>query len=558
MQLLGKDIAIAAGGATLLALLVLVLVLRYATEDSSDHEDPSQLGERSDHKNDFGSQTSTVETRKDSKGNITIIQKTENPKKIHENAVQSETRSQLTDLTPCDFAKDALETALMKSSDVETIEKCLQHIKEACQDSSFACVLELFKFKKSTALSYKHSTERDLQNLLIMQRNLQTLDKAYKVEKPLEEEFCEAFGSKFTLPYSLIEADPSVAGAKGKAKEAAEAFPLARMFCKNLPTMKHHPSYDYSTLVFFLIDRIKKVSEPSQVMHNVRILRLLRPTSKWAFPGCVELSDLQTKVAATKASEAKGNIPPIKYYESILSINDLNTDYNTEQLSLMQKEAEKVCSDTTLTKQQLYAAKVNRSSIALVNYLNTTLPSDQKALAWIDTSCKIFDFEGDECREFLKKQYDADKDVLEAALKEAIEMHINNAYFLKESNNEGGGQGVIVYSDFENHLLHHVIGKSLLENIRTENLTADNFFSFQSILSRNLGSSSCGAHSYSKKYHPFFRTFVKELREVSVRMIKNPERHPFYKRRVQSIHFDDNGYLSYGAHQYWKWPSSRE
>ena len=234
-----------------------------------------------------------------------------------------------------------------------------------------------FEARKAQIFASELPTNNDLSELMILQSNLKKLDNTYKPEKTFEQEFCDHFSNRFTVPFGKVETDPDIVDGKDCALEAQKYFHAARTFGKN-----NHPAYDFEDLEKYVTAKVKELLNPlnADVMKYIQILRYLNPKSQYAFPECDGFAALQIKMAERRvAAESICTTNGPLCMETIKALGDDQIEVLIERCSDLLK---------TLPADQLerYAASSNRYLLELAALARGM---DDTAQAWMNSGFHI-------------------------------------------------------------------------------------------------------------------------------------------------------------------------
>ena len=192
---------------------------------------------------------------------------------------------------------------------------------------------------------------------MILQSNLKKLDNTYKPEKTFEQEFCDHFSNRFTVPFGKVETDPDIVDGKDCALEAQKYFHAARTFGKN-----NHPAYDFEDLEKYVTAKVKELLNPlnADVMKYIQILRYLNPKSQYAFPECDGFAALQIKMAERRvAAESISTTNGPLCMETIKALGD-------DQIEVLIEKCSKFLKSPEFDLSKLDAATSNKYLLELV------------------------------------------------------------------------------------------------------------------------------------------------------------------------------------------------
>ena len=280
-------------------------------------------------------------------------------------------------LKTCADYQNALGEALKKTSKKADLEKLYTKVQELCKGTFTTQTLvehvkQQFEARKAQIFASERPTNNDLSELMIFQSNLKKLDNTYKPMKTLEQEFCDHFGNRFTVPFGKVETDPDIVDGKDCALEAQKYFHAARTFGKN-----NHPAYDFEDLEKYVTAKVKELLNPlnAEVMKYIQILRYLNPNSPYAFPGCNDLADLQNKMAERRVAAESVNITngPLSM-EIIKALGD-------DQIDVLIERCSELLKTPPADKRKRYAAYSNKY---LLDLAKLSRGMDDTAQAWMN------------------------------------------------------------------------------------------------------------------------------------------------------------------------------
>ena len=224
-----------------------------------------------------------------------------------------------------DASKGSLELdeALNKISEV-----CKEPLKDLVDYSRTA-----YEAKRDSCLSAIIAGEKDLKLLEKMLKGVQAVDPSYK-DTPLALQFVQKFVPAFFEPFTKLETDalPDSEFAT-LAKESNKAFASAQIFApyvprdapKDLADKCKHESFKHIKLTSYLVDVIQKAINASlenKAKKYIRILRVLKPKSRFAFPGLETLYEFRRALG-----------PPLRSYLKIQTSKE--KPVNIEELKSM-------------------------------------------------------------------------------------------------------------------------------------------------------------------------------------------------------------------------------
>ena len=214
------------------------------------------------------------------------------------------------------------EHALTVPGNAEEILKIFADVKRHLPDNTLENDMKVIFFgKKRLLLSLEIPTEDDLKTLKVMEDNIKSLVESYEAEKSLEQEFCDVYGPVFTVLFETVKDNPSAENADIQVRIADMFFPAAKMFCKGLPESAH-PAYEYSSLEDYLVEQIQM---PEFDYNYVRILRLIKPYSIWAFSDCPDDVAVKAKLPDVIAEQARvfSECENANLKDNVLNLSDL-------------------------------------------------------------------------------------------------------------------------------------------------------------------------------------------------------------------------------------------
>ena len=283
----------------------------------------------------------------------------------------------------CADYQSALAEALKKTSKKNDLETLYAKVQELCKGAFTTQTLvdhvkQQFESRKVQIFASERPTNNDLSELMVLQSNLKKLDNNYKPEKTLEQEFCDHFSSRFTVPFGKVEADPNIVDGKECALESQKYFHAARTIGKN-----NHPAYAHEDLQKYVTAKVEELLSPlnADVMKYIQILRYLNPDSIYAFPDCNDLAALQNKMAERRTAAFNS----VNLTNGPLSMNIIKILDNDQVESLIER-----CSDLLknppIDQFERYAAESNKNLLELVKLARGM---DDTAQAWMNSGFHV-------------------------------------------------------------------------------------------------------------------------------------------------------------------------
>ena len=321
-------------------------------------------------------------------------------------------------LKTCAECQSALAEALKKTSKKSELEAIYAKVQELCKGTFTTQTLvehvkQHIDTRKAQIFASECPAKSDLSELMILQSNLRKLDSTYKPEETLEQEFCDHFGSRFTVPFGKLEANPEIVDGKDCALDAQKYFHAARTFGKN-----NHPSYSHEDLKEYVTAKVKELLTPlnADVMKYIKILRYLNPESPYAFPDCNDLAALQNKMAERKTAAESINITngPLRV--------DFVKKLDEDQIEVLIDRCSKLLAVPLANARDdftpdRHALRSNKSLLELVKFVRGM---DETAQAWMNSGFHIR--KSTDFQTFANKQ-------LTAADRSKLTKAMNLAYF---------------------------------------------------------------------------------------------------------------------------------
>ena len=388
-------------------------------------------------------------------------------------------------LKTCADYQNALAEALKRTSKKTDLEKLYAKVQELCKGTFTTQTLvehvkQQFEARKAQIFASERPTNNDLSELMILQSNLKKLDSTYKPVKTLEQEFCDHFSSRFTVPFGKVEADPNIVDGKDCALEAQKYLYAARTFGKNT-----HPAYDYENLERYVTAKVKELLNPmnAEVMKYIQILRYLNPDSIYAFPDCNDLAALQNKMAERRAAAQS-----IKIINGPISI-DIIKEFDDDQIDVLIEKYTELLKTPPTDNSIRYAAESNKYLLELAKLARGM---DDTAQEWMNGGFHIR--KSEEFKTFANKQLTmTDRSKLTKAMNLANSYHDNlfdslKDYGLRDDADkhqvEGGLAGFLeeAFKNTSQNVLHTVMEFTSADTLES----VDGFVTFFEGLS-NLG-----------------------------------------------------------------------
>ena len=324
-------------------------------------------------------------------------------------------------LKTCADYQSALSEALKKNNKKTDFETLYAKVQELCKGTFITQTLDehvkqQFEARKAQIFASECPTNNDFSELMVLQSNLKALDNTYVPVKTLEQEFCDYFGNRFTVPFGKVEIQPDIVDGKDCALEAQKYFHAARTFGKN-----NHPSYAHEDLEKYVTAKVEEHLNPlnADVMKYIQILRYLNSSSPYAFPDCNDLAALQIKIAGGKTAAESINI-----FNGPLCM-EIVRELADNQIELLIERCSDFLNTPPADQIERYAAESNKSLLELVKFVKGM---DESAHAWMNSGFHVR--KSPDFQTFAKKQLTlADRSKLTQAMDLANLYHHNlNSY----------------------------------------------------------------------------------------------------------------------------------
>ena len=305
---------------------------------------------------------------------------------------------------------DASEIPLLE----EDLRKILEELKEPQQPLK-EYLKKNYETKRDAALGAKVAGENDLNELNVLLKGLQTVNPSYREIIALEVQFAEKFVPLFLNPFKILESKVVLPEDANLAKEAKNAFPLARLFANLLPpttTTKDvrdkfsHESFSHNTLLAFLEHKIPKLIEEAtdataeaKATNFIAIIRLLNLKSRFAFEGEESFDAIKKTITAPARSNFAFRVPPQpKTEEPKVELQKFDTlkVMTQKQLGKLQEQISQEQGAFDIKSAEYNICAYNLTLLQVFSCIDTKWDADI-VKAWINT-----EFNTAGCPEFAK------------------------------------------------------------------------------------------------------------------------------------------------------------